>query len=79
MEGYSRLFNPSINIINDAEKLLSYVRGDILYARIDGTIIENEFVLMELELIEPDLFFDYHRKAREEFVEAFIDIYQSQF
>jgi hypothetical protein len=33
------------------------------YARVDGTEVEGRLMVMELELIEPELFLDYHPQA----------------
>ena len=39
-----------------------------IYARVDGTIINNTFLLNELELIEPALYLDRLEGATERFV-----------
>lgn len=49
--------------INTAQSILSVAheltgQDSFLYARVDGILIDNEFVLMELELVEPGLFMD---------------------
>lgn len=61
--GTSTLFEPSAKVIDAARHILKtaqHLIGDTLtlYARVDGVMIEGEFVLMELELIEPGLFLD---------------------
>ena len=43
----------------------------LLYARVDGVIRQGVFTLMELELVEPTLFFDQHPLAVEQFVYFF--------
>jgi len=43
----------------------------LLYARVDGVIRKGVFTLMELELVEPTLFFDQHPLAVEQFVYFF--------
>lgn len=43
---------------------------DILYARIDGVSVEDQFILMEAELFEPELFFRSDKKAPTNFVDA---------
>ena len=39
-------------------------------ARVDGTIIHNQFLLNELELIEPALYLDCWEGATERFVDV---------
>lgn len=41
--------------IQEAGEYFKNLRQPILYARVDGVIINNSFVLMELEMIEPYL------------------------
>ena len=41
-----------------------------IYARVDGTIIHNQFLLNELELIEPALYLDRWEGATERFVDV---------
>ncbi|MBK8112342.1 MAG: hypothetical protein IPK46_19515 [Saprospiraceae bacterium] len=42
-----------------------------MYARVDGIVINNEFYLMEVELTEPDLYFELGANSLLKFVEAF--------
>lgn len=64
--------NPPVSFIFQAKRVLDNIPSPILYARIDGLIINGQFLLMELELIEPDLFFNKNKDAAEKFVEAAI-------
>ena len=48
---------PDPNIIEQAAKILNHVETPCIYARIDGYVADQKFILMELELIEPELFF----------------------
>ena len=41
-----------------------------IYARVDGTIINNTFLLNELELIEPALYLDRWEGVTERFVDV---------
>ena len=43
-------------LIATAKELLAHVPGPLLYARVDGVMTGDAFLLMELELIEPELF-----------------------
>lgn len=58
------------HIIKQAESILNTYEHELLYARVDGIIREQKFYLMELELIEPDLFLEYYNKAPEKFFKA---------
>lgn len=68
--GTFEFYFPNQDIIDTASRILNYYNQDILYARVDGTIINGKFVLMEIELIEPDLFFNLNEGALELFVQA---------
>jgi glutathione synthase/RimK-type ligase-like ATP-grasp enzyme len=48
----------SNSVIRQAKKILESVDGSVLYARVDGVIRGNQFILLELELTEPSLYFD---------------------
>ena len=57
--GGSEIREPDRHVIEAAGRVLVEAergRARSLYARVDGCVIDGEFVLMELELIEPDLF-----------------------
>lgn len=45
-------------------------QGSFLYTRVDGIMVNDTFVLMELELIEPGLFMDIAPNASERFADA---------
>ena len=49
----------SDNIIQQAQNALQTLPEMPVYARVDGTIINDNFLLNELELIEPALYLDY--------------------
>lgn len=46
--------------------------GIPLYGRVDGVLHERKFLLMEVELIEPSLYFDVHPPAAEAFAQAIL-------
>jgi len=58
---------PSATIINSAAGLLAAIPWPLLYARVDGVLAGHEFVIMELELIEPALFVAYDKDACKNF------------
>jgi glutathione synthase/RimK-type ligase-like ATP-grasp enzyme len=66
------LIHPKVELVAQAELVLSKINEKLLYARVDGIVIENKLHLMEIELIEPDLYFDLADGARERFVESFM-------
>jgi glutathione synthase/RimK-type ligase-like ATP-grasp enzyme len=56
--GSAELAKIPFEYIQQAMRVLKLIPSPLLYARVDGVIKDNEFLLMELELIEPYLFFD---------------------
>ena len=72
--GIIRAEVPSQSLINQAQKVLNHVKGPLLYARVDGILAKNEFLLMELELIEPSLFMGFSTGAAERFTNSIIKI-----
>ena len=72
--GNYTLVEPSIKLITQAKAILNQIPEQLLYARIDGIVKDNQLHLMEIELIEPDLYFDIAIGSRERFVEAFLEI-----
>jgi glutathione synthase/RimK-type ligase-like ATP-grasp enzyme len=72
--GKYTLIQPNDDLLQQAELVLSKIPEKLLYARVDGIVIENKLHLMEIELIEPDLYFDLADGARERFVEAFLRV-----
>jgi len=75
--GKYTLIEPNQDLLLQAELVVSKIPEKLLYARVDGIIIENKLHLMEIELIEPDLYFDLADGARERFVEAFLEVTES--
>ncbi|ARS40868.1 hypothetical protein CA265_14880 [Sphingobacteriaceae bacterium GW460-11-11-14-LB5] len=47
---------PNEELVATAQQYVTLFAKDCLYARVDGTFVNGEFLLMELELIEPFLF-----------------------
>jgi glutathione synthase/RimK-type ligase-like ATP-grasp enzyme len=75
--GKYTLIQPNDDLLQQAELVLSKIPEKLLYARIDGIVIENKLHLMEIELIEPDLYFDLADGARERFVDSFLRVTES--
>ena len=61
--GTADVREPSREVIEQARRVLEAARPASLYARVDGCVVDAHFVLMELELIEPDLFLRAHPLA----------------
>jgi glutathione synthase/RimK-type ligase-like ATP-grasp enzyme len=49
--------NPSLNLLAFADRVMTQVNGPTLYARVDVVETPRGTLLMELELIEPELYF----------------------
>jgi glutathione synthase/RimK-type ligase-like ATP-grasp enzyme len=58
------------SVIAAAERVLAAVTGPWLYARVDGVETAGGFLLMELEMLEPLLFFELDDGAPSRFAEA---------
>jgi glutathione synthase/RimK-type ligase-like ATP-grasp enzyme len=54
---------PEIKMINKAKRVLKSLPCKSLYSRIDFVKRENNFLLMEVELIEPSLYFNLNPNA----------------
>jgi hypothetical protein len=54
---------PAPSLVRDAERFASHVPGPWAYARIDGVVADGKLTLMEIELIEPQLFLSRHPMA----------------
>jgi glutathione synthase/RimK-type ligase-like ATP-grasp enzyme len=65
-------YDPSTQTLNIAQNIVHHVGEKLLYARVDGILIDDEFHLMELELIEPDLYLDFAAEAQSKFVDEII-------
>ncbi len=63
---------PSPALVTTAASVIQTMGIPLLYARVDGVEVANEFVLMELELIEPELFFRVNRGAAQRFADALV-------
>lgn len=68
--GQYQAYNPSLDLIETAESIVKKFNANLLYARVDGIIKDGKFLLMEVELIEPDLYFDYDSGAKKRYLEA---------
>lgn len=68
--------DPGAHVVEQARRALRAGEacvGESLYARVDGCVEDGEFVLMELELIEPLLYLAEHPEAPDRFAAALAD------
>ena len=72
--GKYSLVQPSQELIEKAQKIVNTFPENLLYARVDGIIIGTELYLMEIECIEPDLYFDIADGALERFVSSIVEL-----
>jgi glutathione synthase/RimK-type ligase-like ATP-grasp enzyme len=58
------------NLLKSAQQYVDQFAKKCLYARVDGTLVKGNFVLMELELIEPFLFLNTNQDSYENYYQA---------
>jgi glutathione synthase/RimK-type ligase-like ATP-grasp enzyme len=68
--GFAEARVPSDRIVGQARGALHAVVPRTLYARVDGCAVDDLFVLMELELLEPSLFLELDAAAAGRFAAA---------
>lgn len=71
--GSSGAWEPDGAVIRRAREITGAVPGGWLYARVDGCVVDGEFWLMELEMIEPSLFLDHDPGAPGRFAAAVLE------
>jgi len=67
--GTARLAGPPRCVLESATRTVHSVDSSV-YARVDGVLEEGQFLLMELELIEPALFLESYPAAPPQFADA---------
>lgn len=72
--GQYNMVEPNVALIEKAQQIVETFTGELLYARVDGIIIENELHLMEVECIEPDLYFNHSEGSLQRFVSAIVNL-----
>jgi len=65
--------DPGVHVVEQARRALHAGASSSLYARVDGCVVDGEFVLMELELIEPLLYLAEHPDAPARLASALVD------
>jgi len=73
--GHEVPYQPSAALIAEAAGVIEVARRlsveqTIVYARVDGVLIDGHFTLMELEVLEPALFVDYAPAVADQFAAA---------
>lgn len=68
--GSEKIANAPDSLIQAATRVIAAVESTPLYARVDGVESGGQFLLMELELIEPALFLRLSEHSAERFAEA---------
>lgn len=63
--------DPPPHLLASAEKYVDQFAKGCLYARVDGAVVNGEFLLMELELIEPFLFLASSVNSYDNYYQAF--------
>lgn len=61
---------PPAGMLEQVDEIVRKIDDDPVYARIDGVDVKGEFTLMELELLEPELFFRTGKDSIQKFIGA---------
>lgn len=72
--GHSAPSVPRPSLIEEAHAVLAMIDTPLLYARVDGVVVQGRFVLMELEINEPCLFLDFSPDAPSRFANAILNV-----
>jgi glutathione synthase/RimK-type ligase-like ATP-grasp enzyme len=62
------------NLIFAADKVMGMLNQAPLYARVDGVVVDGKFLLMELEMFEPELYFRVSDSAAPNMADAIEDL-----
>jgi glutathione synthase/RimK-type ligase-like ATP-grasp enzyme len=73
--GQLKLIEPTEEMLTTARHTLASLPDDALYARIDLIRHDSEFAVMEVELIEPSLYFNMDPQSPQRFADAFVEIF----
>jgi glutathione synthase/RimK-type ligase-like ATP-grasp enzyme len=73
--GQLKLVEPSEELLTQARHTMASLPDDALYARVDLVRNANEFVVMEIELIEPSLYFNMDPASPQRFADAFVECF----
>jgi glutathione synthase/RimK-type ligase-like ATP-grasp enzyme len=74
--GRAELATPERALVDAAAAVLDAAarlgHADLAYARVDGVVVDGRFRLMELEVIEPQLFLSWHPPAGDAFADVLV-------
>ncbi len=70
--GQYTVIEPSLELIQQAQNIVDLFPENLLYARVDTIIIDNKIHLMEVECIEPDLYLNLSKRAKNNFINAIL-------
>jgi glutathione synthase/RimK-type ligase-like ATP-grasp enzyme len=59
-DGKYTVCNPPENILEISKRAAELFLDECLYVRVDGVRSNGQFLIMEIEMIEPDIYLDYH-------------------
>jgi hypothetical protein len=68
---------PPAAFVRQAQRIIDALDLHAAYARVDGTDVCGELMLMELELVEPELFFAHHPEAAARLADAVMRVVPS--
>ena len=68
--GQYQTYFPTNELIETAKNITKRFGDDLLYTRVDGILKNDKFLLMEVELIEPDLYFNHAPDAKKTYLTA---------
>ena len=72
--GKYTLIYTDAKLIQKAQQIVDTFTEPLLYARVDGIVINNELLLMEVECIEPDLYFSLSGGSQRRFVQSILEL-----
>lgn len=72
--GTIQKLTPDKTLLDLGEKIMQAIPEDLLYARVDVVPYEGKYALMELELIEPALYFRIDNDAPKNFSKALMNV-----
>jgi glutathione synthase/RimK-type ligase-like ATP-grasp enzyme len=67
-------YTPSKELLKLGDQIMKCIDEDLLYGRVDVVSLDDHYALMELELIEPSMFFRTNPIAAKNFAKAIKDV-----
>ncbi|MDQ7048297.1 MAG: hypothetical protein Q9M92_01655 [Enterobacterales bacterium] len=74
--GQLAIIDPSQALLQHSQEVLQQLPDQSLYARLDFVKVEDDYLLMEAELIEPSLYFNMDDQSASRFAKAFNHYYE---